>query len=123
MDNGDLFHKYLDICNKALDANRERFPFKQILGAARDQATAARKVEVCIVDDRPRASFVIGIEKDKITGEPKGSCEEACQNCRCNRQWHVARSYLEAVVKNPQTYIDNPARIDWEWLYNTEVQE
>ncbi len=123
MDNSDLFQKYLEVCNEALDANRERFPFKQILGAAREHATTASKVEVCIVENLPRASFVIGIEKDKITGEPKESCEEVCEGCRCNKQWHVARSYLEAVVKNPQAYIDNPARIDWEWLYNTETQE
>ena len=31
-------------------------------------------------------------------------------------EWKVSRDYLESVVDNPQEYIDNPAKLDLEWL-------
>ncbi len=117
MDSGDLFQKYLEVCNRALEANRGRFPFKQILGAAKKQA-APRNVEVCIIDDHPEAAYVIHMDQDRIAGK----LHEACVNCKCDGRWRVRRSYLEEVIKNPQTYIDNPAKIDWEWMYDSEQQ-
>ncbi len=110
-----LFQKYLDVCNSAMEANKTRFPFKQILAAARKNA-AARTVEVQIIDDRPSADIMIRIKSDKITAED----HKACPNCQCDAKWSVNKSYLLDVVNNPDVYIQNPARIDWDWIYDTD---
>lgn len=111
----DLFQKYLDVCNRALKANKDRFPFKQILQAVQTEEEA-RTVEVSIVDDRPSSDFMIQLKSDKIQAERHNTCG----NCQCDGKWNVRKSYLEDVVRNPQKYIDNPARIDWDWMYRSD---
>jgi hypothetical protein len=113
MDNHDLFQQYIEICNAALRANKDRFPFKQILTAAQNQQNRPKNIEVAIVQDKPKAAYVIQMEADKISGKPHA----ACSDCTCEGQWRVTRTYLEDVIKNPEAYISNPAKIDWAWLY------
>lgn len=114
-----LFKSYLQVCNDALETNGNRFPFKQILGAA--EAKRHREVEVCIVDDQPDVSYVIHLEHQKILGESM-SCPSA--SCDCTKpKWNVTRSYLEDVINNPDEYIQNPAKIDWEWMFDQEAAE
>lgn len=107
----ELFQRYLDICNRALEANKDRFPFRQILSAMREGAEQ-RPMEVCIIDDRPEASFTIALAENRIVTRDN----KACDACGCKGKWRVRRSYLEDVVRNPEAYIRNPARIDWEWM-------
>jgi hypothetical protein len=111
----DLFSRYLEVCNRAIAANGDRFPFKQILGAAQKSQTS-KNVEVCIIDDHPEASFVIHLDDGKVSAQS----HSACKNCNCKGQWRVARSYLEDVIQNPDEYIRNPAKIDWEWMYGSQ---
>ncbi|GEM_PF-917338 len=108
----DLFKRYVDICNRAMEANKDRFPFKQILGAAQNQASPAKNIEVCIIDDRPDAAYVLHFDHDKMSG----AAHDSCPNCQCDKQWRITRSYLEDVIKNPDEYIDNPAKINWDWM-------
>lgn len=116
----ELFTRYLEVCNQALKHNGERFPFKQILGAA--QTNKHKEVEVCIIDDQPAASYVIHLSDYALSGEPKMS-DFWDQEKRCVRpRWRVTRSYLEDVIQNPEEYIRNPAKIDWEWLYTHPAQ-
>lgn len=111
----ELFSRYVEICNKALEENCHRFPFKQILAAAA-RAQSRKHVEVLIVDDHPEGSFVIHFDQDRIASQKHTSCN----SCDCARQWRVSQSYLEDVVQNPDAYIANPAKIDWEWMYKAE---
>jgi hypothetical protein len=30
--------------------------------------------------------------------------------------WKVSRSYLDEITRDPETYVENPAKLDWEWL-------
>lgn len=113
-DNHDvLIQRYVDICNRALDLNKDRFPFQQILCAAREAETG-RLIEVDIVDSKPKVSYVMHIEKDSIVTEPHGDCDD----CNCDRLWPVTLEYLKNVVHNSDAHINNPAKIDWEWMYN-----
>ena len=108
----DLLVQYLDVCNVALERNKDRFPFKQILGAAQ-QAETGRLIELQISGDE-RASYVMQIEQGQIIAKPHSDCGE----CSCDRKWNVESSYLEEVAGNPQIYIENPAKINWEWMYD-----
>lgn len=109
----DLFTHYLNVCNTALDANKDRFPFKQILEAV-EKKQKQRNVEVCIVDNPQKTSFVIYLKDHKINAQR----HEGCTNCQCAGTWFVSQSYLKDVTLHPHEYIQNPAKIDWEWMYS-----
>jgi len=111
-----LIGRYMQVCNTALEKNKERFPFKQILGAAR-RAEQGRKIELLIDGDRQH-SFVIEIKGERIMVEPHGDCP----NCNCDRRWNVSSAYLNDVVTEPEAYISNPARLNWEWMYDVSTQ-
>lgn len=108
-----LMTRYLDVCNRALVLNSDRFPFKQILGSATQSGKGA-VVEVNIVDTLPPVSYAMTLGYNGIEAKPHGDCED----CRCDRSWAVSKSYLEDVVMHPDVYIQNPAKINWEWMYD-----
>ena len=113
-DHSDLIEQYIDVCNKALINSKDRFPFKQILGAARE-AENGSVVEVNVVgDDIASGSFVFELYGDGVTAKPHGECD----GCQCDRQWSVSKAYLEGVAADPQSYVNNPAKIDWGWMYD-----
>lgn len=117
MDNAheDLFAQYLEICNQALQESKHKFPFQQILGAAR-RVNSSRKTEVFVIEDRPQSTYVLSVNDKGIAAEPAASSD----NCDCQGEWRVARSYLEDVIQNPQKYIENPAKINWDWLLDPD---
>lgn len=111
--NDAIIQSYVSVCNKALSLNKDRFPFKQILGAAK-QSGKGKMVEVNIDHSDPRESFVFTIENGQIIAKP----HESCANCRCDKRWKINRHYLEEVISHPQDFINNPAKINWEWIYD-----
>ena len=108
----DLIERYANVCNQALLQNKERFPFKQILGAARD-AERERPVEVVISDAVPPEVYVFRLKSDGVEVKP----HLRCSDCTCVRSWNTNMSYLRNVTQNPYVYIKNPAKLDWEWMY------
>lgn len=108
----DLFSQYLDVCNQALQANKNRFPFKQILKVAQESQNQ-KTIAVHIIDDQPSIQYAIQLKDNKIDGNPHD-----CKHCQCDGKWRVTKSYLQNVINNPQRYIDNPAKINWEWIYD-----
>jgi hypothetical protein len=112
-DHADLFYRYLEVCNKALQENKDRFPFKQILTNALHE-NAAKKIEVSIIDDRPGGAFVMDMAGEKISAKP----HEDCADCQCDALWRVNKTYLQDVIAHPEVYIKNPAKIDWDWLFD-----
>lgn len=104
---------YVNICNRALSLNKHRFPFKQILGAAKT-AEKGKKIEVNIAGATAIESYVFQIEGDQIIVTPHSQCDD----CQCDRKWHIEWHYLENVLKDPASYIQNPAKINWDWIYD-----
>ncbi len=115
--NRELFERYLAVCNEALMINKGRFPFRQILEGLGQHTPDRNSVQVLIVDDQPSEGFCILYDK-------------ACQavfaspvvNIVPQTKWKVTKSYLASVVGNPYEYINNPAKIDWEWLHSLHVR-
>ena len=91
--------------------NRERFPYKQILGAAK-RNERGKIIEVCVIDDETSPSYAMVLGQGGLTAQPHDQCE----NCNCDKQWNIKRSYLEEVAKDPDSYIENPAKLDWDWM-------
>lgn len=115
-DYDDLMKRYLDVCNQAMALNKDRFPFKQILGAAK-ASECGKVIEVRILDDVPGMSYAMTFNQDGLVAKPHGDCDD----CNCDREWNVSIAYLEEVAQNPTRYIQNPARINWEWLYDSQA--
>ena len=111
-DYDDLMTCYLDVCNQALERNKNRFPFKQILGAARESGSG-QVIEVNIIGGASPPDYMMTFGKDGL----RVYLHTDCLHCQCDRTWRVRRDYLEDVAKNPEGYIQNPAKIDWEWMY------
>lgn len=108
-----LIKRYFEICNTALRLNKDRFPFKQILGAAAAKG-AGDQVEMRLADDAAAGAYVVSIENEFIVAKPHGDCGD----CNCVRTWNVDTGYLRSVISQPELYIGNPAKIDWAWMYD-----
>jgi hypothetical protein len=109
----DLVEQYAGVCNKALLQNKDRFPFKQILGAAK-KAESEQPVEVVISDTAPQEVYVFRLGENGIAVETHAGCAD----CACVRSWNIETSYLQDVIHNPQAYVENPAKLNWEWMYD-----
>lgn len=106
-----LFSDYLAVCNRALEANREAFPYKQIWDAA-ESFLGDRSVKLAVYDDRPQECYCLQMKDKKI------ETAEDCNRADPQDAWRVNLSYLQQVVENPDEYINHPARLDWDWLRN-----
>ena len=106
----ELFQRYLDVCNQALEANKDRFPYRQIWETS-ERLLKEKTVPVAIYDDHPKAVYHLKIQDHHIDAV-SGQEEDA------DDSWKMNMSYLEKVTEHPEEYIKNPAKIDWEWLRN-----
>ncbi len=109
----DLVMEYIEVCNAALYHNSQRFPYKQILGAAKSSAVE-QPIEVNVQDWGHSESYVFTLSASGITAKPHGECTD----CNCVRKWGVSKDYLEQVAQKPAEYISNPAKLNWDWLNN-----
>lgn len=106
----ELIQNYVAICNRALEGNRNKFPFKQIFSAL-ERVTTAEPVEVVVADTAQTYAFHFGTDGIKVL--PHGDCE----GCNCIRKWTTNSQYLHKVVTDPNIYIQNPAKLNWDWMY------
>jgi hypothetical protein len=105
-----IFERYLDVCNLALEKNKDRFPYKEIW-AARMKTLGRDNVLLCAVyDDRPKVVYTLKLTADmKIKIIKKEPVER-------KDVWPLKYSYMRQVVDNPKEYIEHPANLDWGWL-------
>lgn len=106
-----VFQQYLEVCNRAIEQNKHKFPYTEIWGARFKELEAAETTLHAIVyDDRPKMSFMLRVTKDMkieiVKRKPLPSEDE----------WPFTYQYLKRVVNNPQDYIKNPAKLEWGWL-------
>jgi len=107
-----IFQQYLEICNRAIEQNRKKFPYTEIWGA-RFSALEAQKdatLQAIVYDDRPKVVFTLRLTKDmKIEIVEK-------KHITADKEWPFTYQYLKRVVDNPREYIENPAKLEWGWL-------
>lgn len=119
MNQEDLFKSYIDICNQALEKNKDRFPFNHLLSGF-EVSDNVSSVRVEIIDDMQHSRFHLRLINGEIEYD-ETHCQSPCNLChsKCGNSsdvWSVRASYLNDVVENPEQYIENPARLDWEWV-------
>lgn len=118
MDNGIVtaqeyeraFELYLEICNQAIEKNKNNFPFMAIWKARWKNMAQDNVVQCAVYDDRPKIIYTLELAEDmkikiikKISANPEDS-------------WPFKYSYLKHVIDHPQEYIKHPANLDWGWL-------
>lgn len=114
----DLFQRYLEICNEALESNKDKFPYREIWEALK-QREQDKNVKVRIIDDHPESDIMIKRQNQQLKAVPlKGEGKD-----ETTEEWFVTKSYLEDVVKHPDSYIENPALINWDWISGKSTQE
>lgn len=102
-----LFRQYVEVCNRAMAEHAEEFPYKQIWNAAR-KAIGENGVRIAVYDDQPKSAYEIHLEGDHLEASRDGHSDSPV--------WRMDLSYLQEVVEHPEAYIQNPARLDWDWL-------
>jgi hypothetical protein len=105
-----VFERYLDICNQAIERNKDKFPYTEIWKARWNSLERDSKIHFTVFDDRPKVVYTLQLTEDmkiKIIEKTHIVPENA---------WPIKYNYLKHVVENPQEYIEHPANLDWGWL-------
>ena len=105
-----VFERYLDICNQAIERNKDKFPFMEIWRARWKNLGDGNILHCAVYDDRPKIIYTLQLTEDmKIRILKK-------KHVVPKDTWPFKYSYLKHVVDNPGDYIDHPANLDWGWL-------
>lgn len=107
----DLFTDALDVTNRSLKENRDAGFFGKLVSAW-DKYMDGHKAGVAIYDKEPKHPFdyfTIRYLNGKFEILSRGKSEH-------DTEWKVSRKYLQSVTEEPQKYIDNPLKLDLDWL-------
>ena len=105
-----VFQQYLEICNRSIEQNKNKFPYTDIWGARFKALETEATLHAVVFDDRPKLAVKLRLTPDmkiEIAEKKPIPPEDA---------WPFTYQYLKRVVDNPQEYIDNPAKLEWGWL-------
>jgi Fe-S-cluster containining protein len=105
-----VFERYLEICNQAIEKNKDKFPYLEIWKARCKDLGPDNVLQCAIYDDRPKVIYTLQLTDDmkiKIIKKAHAAREDA---------WPFKYSYLKQVTDNPDDYIAHPANLDWGWL-------
>lgn len=106
-----LFLEYLNTLNQALDAHREEAPYKQLIDLGQ-KLMDDKKIGIAIYKSDPSSPhdfYTVKFTDGRLAFVSHG--KEAPDH-----SWKVKESFMQDVVKDKQTYIQNPAKLDWDWL-------
>lgn len=106
-----LFTQYLDIVNRSIGEHRDEFPYDKMI-AASDKLLADKNVGVAVYKDDPAHPH------HWFTIQMKGGTLDLVSHGKSDTDivWKVDEHHLENVVQAPQPYIDQPVKLDLDWL-------
>ncbi len=107
----ELFREFLEVCNQAMEVHKDEFPYKHIWEAA-ENLQSDKGMHVTVYDDEPKGDYQLKIHNKHIeVVDESGDAVE-------DPGWRINTSYLRQVVENPDEYIQEPTKLDWQWLKN-----
>ncbi|MCK7593884.1 hypothetical protein [Pseudomarimonas salicorniae] len=110
-DHYTLFMDALDVVNRSLKENRGEGVYGKLIEGF-DKFADKHVSAVALYGDDPAHPFdyfTIKYTAGRFELVERGKGEH-------NTEWKVSKDYLVSVVENPQEYIDNPAKLDLEWM-------
>ena len=105
-----VFERYLDVCNQAIERNKDKFPYMEMWNARWKKFGLDNIIQCAVYDDKPKVIYTLQLTEDmkiKIIKKTDVAPEDV---------WPFKFSYLKQVVDNPEEYITHPATLDWGWL-------
>jgi hypothetical protein len=105
-----VFQQYLEVCNRAIEQNKNKFPYTEIWGSRFKALDTEATLHAVVFDDRPKLAV-----KLRLTPDMKIEIAEK-KDLPPEDAWPFTYQYLKRVVDHPQEYIENPARLEWGWL-------
>lgn len=105
-----VFLQYLEICSRAIEQNKGKFPYTEIWGSRLKNLKEDIKIHAVVFDDRPKLAYML-----RLTKEMKIEIAEK-KVLPPEDGWPFTYQYLKRVVDHPKEYIENPARLEWGWL-------
>jgi hypothetical protein len=110
MPNDQLVQQYLDVCNRALRANADHFPWKQIISLGNTK-WEGKNIGLGINEpgrETPETYTITFVNGQFVYGGP-GKFDTSYT-------WEADKAFMEKVVASPQEYIDHPMKINWDWV-------
>jgi hypothetical protein len=114
-----LLRNYVALCNEAIEANRNKFPYSHLWRAAMENQDNTH-LTFELIDDRPKCDLPIKLSEERLI--PREEKNPDCNPYK-DRVMVVKMSYLEKVLNNPAEFIANPALLDWEWLTLAKIKQ
>jgi len=101
----------LNTINAALAKHKDDQPYKTMVQAA-EKAIGGSQIGVAVYESEPSKPF------DYFTVRYRDASFELVSHGKedPDASWRVSREYLEKVAASPEEYIENPAKLDWDWL-------
>lgn len=110
-DSYDLFMGALEVTNEALDKLRDKPVIKDII-ALMDNHAEGKRFGVAVYDhdsSTPHDYYTLRIQNQGIQLAARGKDAPEID-------WKVSTEYLQQINDHPQAFIDNPLKLDLEWL-------
>lgn len=107
----DLFMDALDVVNRSIEANRGEGVYGNLLELF-DEHLDGHRSAVAIYEDDPGAPFdyfTIRFIDGRFELVERGRGEH-------DSEWKVSRDYLDSLIEDPEAYIENPEKLDLDWL-------
>ena len=107
----ELFMGTVDVINEAIEENADKPVMKNVIKLA-DKAAAGRKMGVAVYKEDPEKPFdyfTVRLQDKKVQLAARGKDSP-------DIAWKVSQHYLMDVCDNPRRYIENPYRLDLDWL-------
>jgi len=107
----DLFMGYLDTVNEALDKHSDTPVIGQVLSLM-EKAGSGKKFGAAIYKSDPQSPFdyfTVRLANGKFELDSRGKNEP-------DIDLRISQEFLINVNEDPQKYIDNPAKLDLDWL-------
>ncbi len=106
----NVFRQYLNVCNQAIAANKDKFPYTEIWNARLKGTDQLARIHAVVFDDRPKIAYLL-----HLTPEMKIEISEK-KALQTDEPWPFPYQYMKRVITHPDKYIANPARLQWGWL-------
>ena len=106
-----LFNDALQVMNKAILENADRFPYGQIMKLG-EKVLGGKEIGVAVYasdSSSPFDYFTVEFKNGKLELVSHGKEHPAIT-------WKVSRDYLAKVAGDPEHYIERPERLDLDWV-------
>jgi hypothetical protein len=111
-----LFGEYLRVCNEALERHKHCFPYNRIIYQI-EELLESHAVQAALFENEenhPVQRFDMILKDGRLTAQ-------APHRPHVHHPWCLSRYFLEKVAQSPDTYINNPAQLNWQWLTDHKV--